>query len=213
MHHILVARAVAPWVCLGLLAGPLPARAEETITCSSHGFGYRYCQVDTDDRVELVYQRSYIDCREGRSWGYDRHGVWVDHGCAAEFRVGNNNRSHARRNRALVAGAALVGLAALAAMSANKKKQEAVEVEAWAVGTFTGKDTTERADVELSILPGGSVSGHAGRNEFTGSFKGTRLEAGRHVFQVERSGNGFIATDEKNPAHRVVFQRSDSGGY
>ena len=43
---------------------------------------------------------------------------------------------------------------------------------------------------------------------------GTRLQAGRHAFRVSRSGNGFLAVDERDSGHRVVFQRSyDGGGY
>ena len=211
MPPTVFARTLAPIVCLSLLAGPMPARAEETIRCTSHRFGYAYCRVDTGDRVELVRQRSMVSCQRDRSWGHDRHGVWVDHGCDGDFRVGRDDHDH--RNKA-VAGVALVGLAALLAMSASKQAQAQVqeEVSTWAVGSFAGYDEVERTEVQLSILPGGAVTGHAGRNEFTGSFKGSRLEAGRHVFQVVRSGNGFIATDERNGRHRVVFQRA-AGGY
>ena len=198
--------------CLALVAGPLPVRAEETIRCTSHRFGYQYCPVDTGDRVNLVSQHSYTRCERDQSWGYDRHGVWVDRGCDADFRVGGG--SHDRRN-AVVAGAALVGLAALLASSANKQAQAQAhdqdQQDGWAVGTFSGYDEVERTEVQLTILPGGSVNGRAGRVDFTGSFKATRLEAGRHVFRVQRSGNGFIAIDEVDARHRVVFQRSGSG--
>ena len=110
-------QATATLVCLGLVVGPLPARAEDTITCESRGFGYRYCRIDTDNRVELVRTFSIVSCRQDRSWGYDRHGVWVDRGCAAEFRVG---RRHGN-DRAAV-GVALVGLAALAAIAACQEQ-------------------------------------------------------------------------------------------
>jgi len=60
-----------------------------TFKCSSD-FGTRqYCQVDTRGRVRLSRQISESSCREGYSWGYDRSGVWVDHGCRAEFEIGN----------------------------------------------------------------------------------------------------------------------------
>ena len=32
-------------------------------------------------------QRSDSSCRQGYSWGYDRRGIWVDHGCRADFQV------------------------------------------------------------------------------------------------------------------------------
>ena len=30
-------------------------------------------------------QRSGAACQQGYSWGYDDRGVWVDHGCRADF--------------------------------------------------------------------------------------------------------------------------------
>ena len=33
----------------------------------------------------MVNQRSGSPCRQGYSWGYDRRGIWVDHGCRADF--------------------------------------------------------------------------------------------------------------------------------
>jgi len=84
-------------------------------------------------------------------------------------------------------------------------------VPSWAVGTFSGYDELERTQVQITVLPGGSVEGRAGNNDFTGSFTSTRLEAGKHRFRVERSGNGFQAIDESNGDHRVLFQRIGSG--
>jgi hypothetical protein len=47
-----------------------------------------YCQADTRGGVQLIKQRSDSSCRQGRSWGFDRRGIWVDHGCRADFQVG-----------------------------------------------------------------------------------------------------------------------------
>lgn len=205
MNMRLLARPVTALVVLGLTVGPVPARADETIRCESRGFRYEYCRVDTDNRVELVRSWSFVNCREGRNWGYDRRGVWVDRGCAGEFRVG-----HRRSNDRAVVGA-VVGLAALAAIAAARSKQDSAEVQSWAVGRFSGYDEFERTQVELNIVPGGSLTGRAGGNEFSGTLSGARLEAGRHVFRIERQGNGFVAIDESNAGHRVVFQRIGSG--
>lgn len=69
--------------------------------CESRGFGYNLCQVDIgrSGRVYLVDQVSNSDCIEGRTWGYNRAGVWVDQGCAGVFRVerrGDNGRHGGR---------------------------------------------------------------------------------------------------------------------
>ena len=83
----------------------------------------------------------------------------------------------------------------------------------WAIGSFKGYDEVERADVELTIQPGGSVTGFAAGSSFSGRWEGDdRLQAGRKQFRVERSGNGFVATEDSGEGSRINFRRS-SGGY
>jgi hypothetical protein len=62
-----------------------------TIRCQSEGFEYTRCPADTSDGVQLTRQLSDTDCREGQTWGYDRRGIWVDKGCAAEFQFGSRS--------------------------------------------------------------------------------------------------------------------------
>ena len=47
-----------------------------------------YCPADTRGGVQLVKQNSDSSCRQGKGWGYDRRGIWVNHGCRADFQVG-----------------------------------------------------------------------------------------------------------------------------
>lgn len=213
MQHWL-RRPLSALICVSMVAMPLPAFAEQTVRCTSHNYRYQYCRVDTQNRVELVRQFSGNSCRENRSWGYDSRGVWVDRGCSAEFRVGKEDHHH-DRNKALGIGAAVVGLAALAAIASSRNQQatqEGVEVQNWSVGTFSGYDETERTPVQLTILPGGSVKGRAGNNEFTGQLNGDQLQAGRQRFKISRQGQGFLAVDVNNPQHRVQFNLA-GGGY
>lgn len=200
-------RTVAALAAMALAAGSAPAGAgQREIRCDSRGLGYNFCRVDTGGRVELVRKHSLFACNEGRSWGYDDRGVWVDKGCMADFRVGDHHHS----NKAAIAGA-VVGLAALAAIAASRNKAEASEVDSWAVGSFNGDDARERVRVSLRILPGGQVNGRAGEQDITGHLQGSRLEAGRQVFRIERQGTGFVAIDERDPSHRVIFNRVASG--
>ena len=200
-------RAVAALAALALVAGSVPASASQReIRCDSRGLGYNYCRVDTGGSVELVDRHTLFQCREGRSWGYDQRGIWVDKGCSATFRLGRSDR----HNNAAIAGA-VIGLAALAAIASSRQKAEADEVQSWAVGSFSGNDPREGVRVSLRILPGGQVSGRAGDQDITGHLQGSRLEAGRQVFRIERMGSGFIAIDERDDAHRVSFNRIGSG--
>jgi hypothetical protein len=60
----------------------------QIVSCSSDDMHKHYCPADTRGGVQLVKQRSDSSCRQGRSWGYDRRGIWVDRGCRADFQVG-----------------------------------------------------------------------------------------------------------------------------
>jgi hypothetical protein len=55
-----------------------------TVNCSSDNGQRQYCDADTHRGVRLIRRTSGFDCR-ATSWGYDAGGVWVDHGCHAEF--------------------------------------------------------------------------------------------------------------------------------
>lgn len=66
-----------------------PVFGQNRITCSSNNGKRNYCNVNTNGGVRLVRQLSGPPCDQGRSWGYDRQGIWVDRGCRAEFAVGN----------------------------------------------------------------------------------------------------------------------------
>lgn len=59
-----------------------------TVVCASENFRYTICETNTRGGVRLRNQISRAECVEGRSWGFDRRGIWVDQGCAAEFEVG-----------------------------------------------------------------------------------------------------------------------------
>jgi hypothetical protein len=205
-------RAVATFVSTALMSASVPAFAAETIQCTSSGYRYNYCRVDTGNEVRLERQRSSTECRQGYSWDYDRHGVWVNHGCAADFRVGGDG-GHGNRNKALAAGAAVAGIAVIAALAAQGNKgQQSADVPSWAVGTFSGYDSMVGGDVEVTILPGGSASGRAAGASFDGHLTGSVLQTQRQAFRLERQGTGFVAVDERDASHRVVYRRS-GGGY
>lgn len=78
----------------GLLAMPSYAHYDygsqgQRFTCKSENYSQNYCPADTRFGVSLVRQISNSSCVQGRSWGYDRRGVWVSQGCEAEFVLGD----------------------------------------------------------------------------------------------------------------------------
>lgn len=67
---------------------PMPGPGPNVITCSSGNMGRNFCPADTRGGVRLVNQRSGSPCIQGRTWGFDRRGIWVDRGCRADFALG-----------------------------------------------------------------------------------------------------------------------------
>ncbi len=59
------------------------------VACESRDFEYHFCAVDLGGagRVSVARQVSDTRCIEGRTWGSNRGGIWVNKGCAAEFTV------------------------------------------------------------------------------------------------------------------------------
>ena len=73
--------------------GTTPASANPSpqalrMSCFSDDMRRHVCTVDTAGGVVLIHQKSDAKCIQGRSWGFDNHSIWVDHGCRAEFEVG-----------------------------------------------------------------------------------------------------------------------------
>ena len=64
------------------------AASAQTLTCSSDDMGRHFCRANTANGVQMIHQRSGSPCTQGYSWGYDRGGIWVDHGCRADFSLG-----------------------------------------------------------------------------------------------------------------------------
>ena len=70
----------------------MPAHARDTISCESREYRYAHCAADTAGYARLLSQTSQAPCIQGRSWGVDRGGIWVNNGCAGEFEVGGGRR-------------------------------------------------------------------------------------------------------------------------
>ena len=57
------------------------------VSCDSKNYKFRACAAPVRQYAELVYQRSKNACRFGKTWGYDRNGVWVKKGCRGDFEI------------------------------------------------------------------------------------------------------------------------------
>lgn len=109
----------------------------DSLRCESRRNKRERCAADTDNRVQLTRVLAG-QCREGRTWGYDRRSIWVDKGCRAVFSYGyaqngqypgrpdpDRDKDKGPSTGAIIAGVAVAGgLIALLASNANKKKKE-----------------------------------------------------------------------------------------
>jgi hypothetical protein len=88
---VFAAAALAPFA---------PAQARDrgdTVECASQDYARQRCDVPWRD-ARLEQQLSDTRCVRGQTWGIDRHGLWVDRGCAGRFEeVGG--RDHDRHDR------------------------------------------------------------------------------------------------------------------
>jgi hypothetical protein len=58
------------------------------VRCESRDYRERLCRTETQGGVRLARQLGDAACREGRSWGTTRGGIWVSNGCRGDFEVG-----------------------------------------------------------------------------------------------------------------------------
>jgi len=95
-------RIVAALLAIVFVGGGLShatPQYNDQVYCASDDGRRNYCGADTRGGVRLVRQRSDAPCISGRTWGYDRRGIWVDRGCRAEFITGTNRDYGRDRDR------------------------------------------------------------------------------------------------------------------
>jgi hypothetical protein len=119
---------------LALLAGfalyPGVSRADTIVRCESHDYNRNECMADTRGGVSIVNQVSDSTCIEGRNWGYGRGHIWVDDGCAAEFRVGDrySYRDDRYRGRDYVIGRSYASAGGVVTCESIDNQRETCEI-------------------------------------------------------------------------------------
>ena len=63
------------------------AAGPQSLRCESDRGREQRCDVGVWKGAQLTKQLSRSPCVQGKSWGWDASGVWVRHGCRAEFTV------------------------------------------------------------------------------------------------------------------------------
>ncbi|HQU48784.1 MAG TPA: DUF3011 domain-containing protein [Casimicrobiaceae bacterium] len=193
------------WAAAALI-GAAQAHAAGELDCRSSGFRYQYCSADTGNSVQLIQQSSKAPCMQGRTWGYDARGIWVDNGCAATFRYGRDHGSSDSRD----AAAAVAGALIIAAIANSQSRHHSggydsgnynpgnynpgnydSNVPGWAVGRFAGEDFETGIPIELAIDRNGQINGIQGSREFYGQVRGNEAWIGNRGYGLVQTRNGI----------------------
>ena len=159
---------------VGISLMSTPLFADQKIRCESHDHQYKMCRADTHGYVNLVKQHSRSDCIQGRTWDYDRRGIWVDNNCKADFvietRHHTSGHSEHKGENAVAAAAAVALIAAVAASSSNNKHEDRYHDENYhrgghasflpycIIGEFAGYNMQYGTEVKLDIQENGRAT-------------------------------------------------------
>lgn len=185
------------------LAWPAAASAQE-VRCASENYRYRFCSVGVPiAEVQLVRKLSVVSsCDYGRDWGYQRHGIWVHHGCQAVFAV-NPRGAREAWGRGGWGGEGGWG---------PSGGHGDWSVPGWAVGRWEGHDSWQGRPVRLTVYPDGAVLWEAaGWNRGTrGRWRGADEIVLDDGTRIDVDGEGFGSRRirlEWRHGQRMYFRR------
>lgn len=204
---------------LALAGPPAGARSDSgLLRCESKNYRHTVCGLPDHGYVRLERQLSSTRCVQGRNWDYNWREVWVDDGCAAEFRVERREHSsrHDDKDKASAAVAALAILGAVAVASGSRDHHDdddrgrvghASHVPRWMVGDFRAYNEQARAEVLMTVEPDGRVRAKSDGVRLNGYINDGRLYVGDAVFELERTDVGFNTTQVGRWSNRVAYRR------
>ena len=208
---------------LGISLISTPLQADQNIRCESKHHQYNMCRVDTHGYVRLVNERSRAACIKGRTWDYDRRGIWVDDNCKADFVIESRHhtKDHDDHNGAgAVAAVAAIALIAAATSSASKNKHEdryhdddyhhgghSSYLPNWMIGKFKGYNLKFGSEVKLEITEDGRANAVVDGHRLHGYVNDDRLYVGDAEFYIERAGEGFNTVQMGDRSNKVHYSR------
>lgn len=171
---------------------------KKIVTCDSPDFHRERCNI-SNKGVQLKRQLSVSSCREGRDWGHDKKGIWVDNGCEAQFEVTQDSKISDGEVAALLIGGLLIGAMALNAEEEKKPPthQNALAMPPnWAHGDFRGRNPNTYRDEDWKVEKNGHIQVVRQGRIFSGTWlNGQRMSIQNEIFSVERVGRGLRLTN------------------
>jgi hypothetical protein len=202
------------------------------MTCESQNYGYRYCPAfSIDEGVMLARQISREECVKDRTWGHDRHGVWVKDGCRAEFdHRHSSKRWHKDRHRhwdhhssdelaatlGIIGGLALLGI--ILGSEGNNQPPPPYYPESYEnrlysmpdrlIGTFRGYSDFYKETMEINIAPSGIIDGYLAENKIYGIYYNRdEIILNSNIYLVEYTSEGFIARQKDNYNNQIYLKK------
>jgi hypothetical protein len=165
-------------IVLALLLLPSLAWADE-VRCRSRDYRYAFCST-RQPIVSVRVRKRHSDrpCVQGQSWGYQRQGIWVNHGCDAEF-------------EAFYRGMRPPGNGGDWGWGGWEPPPGAVP--SWAVGQFRSDERQNNRFTYLTVYPGGAVNWNGPQGAYRGVWQsgdivlygGPRLDVDRQGFMSQ----------------------------
>ena len=214
------------WTCCAMLIACFVSPnvfADQVIRCESHKHAYKMCRVDTHGYVYLSRELSKGHCVQGRTWDYDRRGIWVDDNCKGEFVVESrhhtdNHEDH--HGKEAVAAAAAIALIAAATAAASHNDHEdryhddnyhhgghSSYIPNWMIGDFKGYNLRYGTSIRLRIDKDGRADANIEGKRLQGYVNDGRLYVGNAEFDIERAGEGFNTVQRGDRSNRVHYER------
>jgi len=158
--------------------------AQTSIRCESHDQEFRYCPADTRSLVRIAAEHSRSACVLGRTWGYDRNGIWVQGGCRATFAFGGSTGP------------------------GYPSGTPATAVPDWLIGSFRGYNPLYDAGVQLDIAAGGAVTGFLRGDRISGRYEDGKLVVEGVQYTVREEIDGFRTIQDSDPGNQVIYTRT-----
>jgi hypothetical protein len=215
MPH-LFRRTVGATLALTLSLGSVPAWAGREVSCDSHSMRRNFCPTGEHGSVRLMESKGFWPCEEGRTWGTETDGIWVDRDCKGRFWVEDKSGGSRNRNTAIAAGA-IAALVLGAAIAGNSKRgaedrvqtTQSDDVPNWAIGRYHGYNPDARVEATLDLSASGrAVIGQRGRNLY-GHYAGRdtlAMDDGSRL-RIERTDRGLRTVDDRDRARTIDFYR------
>ncbi len=158
---------------------------QTSIRCESQREEFKYCPASTRSLVRIAAEHSRSACVLGRTWGYDRNGIWVQGGCRATFAYGD--------------GTTGTGYSSAAPATA---------IPDWLVGSFRGYNPLYDAGVQLDIAASGAVTGFLRGDRISGRYENGKLLVEGVQYTVREETDGFRTIQDSDPDNQVIYTRT-----